>query len=150
MTLQIRIFLTGVLSVLVSAGLIGCAVFTASASHAHAAHSAPVTVEAAMSPHHAGHGNHDHHGQPQTDGDHHLPKNHSECEGCARTLLNRAATKIDAGMQPDQLPAPVLVVPAAYLFVKSPAGAIRAVWPPGDEPPIRPATLTHQKISLLI
>jgi len=57
---------------------------------------------------------------------------------------------LDAGVLQDQLPVPVLVTPASVTFVDSADVPRRTIWPPGDEPPTRPLTLTHLKISLLI
>ena len=145
--LNVRIFLLGALAALVSAGLIGCAVFTASAGHMHASPEAP--ADAAMDMH-AHHGAHEYHAEMNMAGDQDAPADHSDCDGCARSLLNRAATNLDAGVLQDQLPVPVLVTPVSVILVDSAEVPRRAIWPPGDEPPTRPLTLTHQKISLLI
>ena len=145
--LHVRIFLLSALAALVSAGLIGCAVFTASAGHVHAS---PQAIADAAMDMHAHNGAHGHHAGINMAGDQDAPADHSACDGSARTLLNRAAMTLDAGVLQDQLPVPVLVTPASVTFVDSADVPRRTIWPPGDEPPTRPLTLTHLKISLLI
>ncbi len=145
MTNAFRFLLVSFLAVLISTGLIGCAVFSASAGETLSAPVAQTPAGMAMHVHHGAHEMaatsdpapaHDH-------GD-------ADCDGCTQTLLNRVSITPDAGLAPNEVPAPVFIIPLALQLDPQPVMPVRQHWPPGDEAPPRPSTLTHQKISLLI
>ena len=137
-----RLLLVSLMAALISAGLIGCAVFSASA---HADADMPGKAQV----------NHAHHGHDMAGSDHAMPDEgghqHESCDGCENGLLNRAAISPEAGLATVSIPAPIFIIPAAIALDPAPAAPLlRDRWPPGSGPPSRPNTLTHQKISLLI
>ena len=142
MVTSLRLLGLSLLALLVSAGLIGCAVFSAGASTP----AEMMSVMPAMERHQHDHAHHMAPGDPAPAHDH----GSEDCEGCDRSLLNRISIAPDLTPVFEQLPAHVFVIPAAMQFDAEKDIPDRAVWPPGDEPPIRPDTLTHRKISLLI
>ena len=74
----------------------------------------------------------------------------TDCDSCVQTLISRATLTPDAGFGLNELPAPVFIVPAALRLDPAPVLPVRNQWPPGEEAPVRAATLTEQNISLLI
>ena len=141
----LRLLLVSLLAVLVSSGLIGCAVFSGAAQGVPAVQDVDKPVMAMMHDHHGAHGmagtpvsapSHDH----RDDG----------CDSCVQTLLNRVSLTPDAGLAPNEVPAPVFIVPAALQLDPEPVLQVRDQWPPGEEAPVRAPTLTEQNISLLI
>lgn len=143
MTSVFRLLLMSVFAGLVAAGLIGCAVFSAGV-HAQT----PPAMTASMDhDHHAGHAMAGHEVAPEPGGHDH---SHESCDGCENSLLNRATIDLDAAAAPTLVPLPGFIIPAA-LRLDPPSGFVaRRGWPPGKGPPLRPLTLTHQNISLLI
>jgi hypothetical protein len=142
MVTSLRLLGLSLLALFVSAGLIGCAVFSAGASTP----AEPAPAMPAMEHHEHDHAHHMASDEPAPAHDH----GSEDCEGCARSLLNRISIAPDLAPVFEKLPAPVFVIPAALQFDAEKDIPERAEWPPGDEPPICPDTLTHQKISLLI
>lgn len=140
----LRLLMTSLLAILVSAGLIGCAVFSADAATAPAGPAPVISVHDG----HAEHGMHAMHDNsvPMPAHDH----GSETCDGCGWSLLNRVSISPDSAPLLQKPPVPVFSRPVPVPHGDLPALAAHAVWPPGDEPPIRPQTLTHQKISLLI
>lgn len=142
MTASLRLLGLCLLALFVSAGLVGCAVFSAGA----AAQTAPSTPTAPIEHHQHGHALHMEADEPPPAHDH----GSEDCDGCARSLLNRISIAPELMPVLEKLPATVFIIPAALKFDAQKNIPERASWPPGDEPPIRLNTLTHQKISLLI
>ncbi|WP_084399631.1 hypothetical protein [Henriciella aquimarina] len=133
----LRVFLASCLAALISAGLIGCTVFSGAAA-------AQPAADAGMVMH--AHG--DMHDMAGPHAGHHDPADTSSCEDCNQSLLHRVVTAPDKPVLTDSMPAPFIVPQALRLDpVILPA---RMAWPPGPTAPLRPLTLTHQKISLLI
>ena len=143
MTLAFRLLFVNVLAVLAAAGLIGCEVFSASV------HQAPPVQEMAMP---AGMAGHDHHAGHAINAEMPGKGGHQNagCDGCDNSLLNRASITPQAGLAPVSTPAPVFLLAAAPGIDRQPGPAARQNWPPCHGPPLRPNTLTQQKISLLI
>ena len=142
MTTSLRLFGLSLLALFVSAGLMGCAVFSSGAA-------TPVETSppsAVMDHHQSDHAHHMSVEEPAPLHDH----GSEDCEDCALSLLNRVSTAPALALAADKLPVPVFAIPAALQFEAEQDIPERASWPPGDEPPIRLNTLTHQKISLLI
>lgn len=137
-----RLLFVNVLAVLAAAGLIGCEVFSARA------HQAPPVQEVTMPADMAGHDHHAGHaakaGMPVKGG-----HEHAGCDGCENSLLSRGTNSPDAGA-PLCFPAPVFIIPAVLQLEQWPGPALQHGWPPWPRPPLRPDTLTHQNISLLI
>lgn len=148
MSLMLRSVILSLLAVLVSTGLVGCAVFSAGAV---APLSSADAVEMGTGVHH-GHAGMDtgmdlsHEASPDETGGH----QHDSCDGCENSLLNRATISLDAGTAPISTPMPVFVIPAALQLARLEPIVSCESWPRSHGPPPRPNTLTHQKISLLI
>lgn len=140
-----RLLLTSLLAVLVSTGLIGCSVFSATAAEAQTMHE--VERPAAMAGHHH-HASHDMAAAPDSAPAH----NHddSSCDGCTQSLLNRISVTPDTAPAPSFGNMPVFVLPVALDLERLAQAPVRVAWPPGKGPPLEPITLTHLKISLLI
>lgn len=147
--MMIASFRTAALSLfafLLSAGLIGCAVYSQSAEAAPAA-----SMEAG----HDLHGHHQHEAMMHASDDsapmgHHQGGDRSSCDSCTQTVTSRAIATPDKADTASSFPLPVFVIPARLSLEASAIMPDNEAWPPGLDPPLRPSTLTHQKISLLI
>lgn len=145
MTAAFRLFLLSLLAVLVSSGLIGCAVFSSTAQGVSAPQVSDAPVMMGMHDHHDG-------GDFEPASDPVQPHDHGDegCDSCLQTLLNRASLTPDADLGTFQGPSPVFIIPVALQLDPGPGLYEHDVRPRGAGPPLEPRTLTHQKISLLI
>lgn len=142
---SVRTLIIGLFALFLSAGLIGCAVFSQTAS---------ATPSDGMDQKQGLHTHHHHEWMPQGEhadpaSDHHGGDS-SSCDSCKQTVANRAVTAPDKTDTGAAFPLPVFVIPAALSLDAVAFRPARTDWPPGLDPPLRPSTLTHQKISLLI
>ncbi|MEQ9316163.1 MAG: hypothetical protein RLN72_09935 [Henriciella sp.] len=146
MIATLRIAVLSLFALLLSAGLIGCAIFSQSAGAA-----APGVAETGQD----AHSHHHHVGMAhQTDDSapmgHHQDGDPSSCDSCTQTVASRSIAAPDKSDTGSSFPLPVFVIPVTLSLEAAAFTPESEDWPPGLDPPLRPSTLTHQKISLLI